>query len=561
MCENCRRLSDQVEDLSRLNEELQKKLQNQTAALVPPNDRLEFISQNMPALLEAFDHQRQFIVWNREAERVSGYKAEEIVGNPQAMELLYPDPEYRENQLREMVKRGHDFRDWEWQMTCKDGSVKTISWFNVSKHFPIPGWRSWAIGVDISERKKAEEALRESRELFRSAFNDSAVGMSIFDVQGRFLEVNARLCQLLGYTEPELLEKSVIDITHPEDQALTRRRMAERLEGKTPPPWLEKRYVHKDGREIWVGASSSLVYDREERPVYFVSHIQDLSERKRAEAALRVTQRQFSLFMNNLPGLAYIKDHTGKYLFANGYFEEIFHRPVRQIYGQTDSSLLPPEYLVQWQENEQKVLAEETPLAFTETTPGPDGPRYWLSSKFPIFQDQAPTLLGGISIDITYRVKTEQELETRRQELRLQAENLQALNTTLKVLLDQREQEKNQQLKDFLTTLERLVFPYLERLRATALDQNQRLFVDLLDANLKEISAPFAGRLSSLENKLTPMELEVADLLKRGKTTTEIASALHVSEATVSSHRSHIRDKLGLRHRKVNLKAYLRSMA
>ncbi|MBF0529470.1 MAG: PAS domain-containing protein, partial [Deltaproteobacteria bacterium] len=259
--------------------------------------------------------------------------------------------------------------------------------------------------------------------------------------------------------------------------------------------------------------------------------------------------------------LAYIKDQTGKYILANAYFEDVFQRPASRVVGLRDMDLLPPEQLAVWQEHDKQVLLKEIPLAFTETTPGPDGPRYWLSYKFPIYQDDAPTVLGGISVDITYRVKAEQELETQRQELRLQAENLQALNTTLKVLLDQRDQEKKQQITDMLATLERLVFPYLERLGATKLDQQQKLFVELLLSNLKEIATPFASRLSSLENKLTPMELEVADLLKRGKTTTEIAQALHVSEATVSSHRSHIRDKLGLRHGKVNLKAFLRSVS
>ncbi|MBF0529981.1 MAG: PAS domain S-box protein, partial [Deltaproteobacteria bacterium] len=152
-----RLLAEKMERLARIQAELQDKLETQDRELQERSGRLLFIGENMPVLLEAFDQQFNLIVWNREAERVSGYSAHEIVGNPKAMELLYPDQEYRENMRKEIEKRGHDFRDWEWRLTTKDGSVKTISWFNVSRHFPIPGWRSWAIGVDITERKAAEE--------------------------------------------------------------------------------------------------------------------------------------------------------------------------------------------------------------------------------------------------------------------------------------------------------------------------------------------------------------------------------------------------------------------
>jgi len=125
-------------------------------------ERLRLLVQNMPVMMAAFDSNRNIIAWNRECEQVTGYSADEMIGNPDAMALLYPDPTYRERMLAEWSNRGHQYRDWEWKVRCKDGTIKTVSWFNISRQFPIPGWDAWSIGVDVTERVSAENALRDA---------------------------------------------------------------------------------------------------------------------------------------------------------------------------------------------------------------------------------------------------------------------------------------------------------------------------------------------------------------------------------------------------------------
>jgi PAS domain S-box-containing protein len=133
------------------------RLHNTKARLAASEERLREIVQNMPVMLDAFDAERSIILWNRECERVTGYSANEVIGNPRAMELLYPDKAYREQMLAEWQSRGDDYLGWEWRLRAKDGTMKTVAWSNISKRFPIEGWVSWGIGVDVTEANRMRE--------------------------------------------------------------------------------------------------------------------------------------------------------------------------------------------------------------------------------------------------------------------------------------------------------------------------------------------------------------------------------------------------------------------
>ena len=138
-------------------------------ALRESEERLRQIVQNMPVMLDALDEDNRIQAWNRECERVTGYSAEEMIGASNVLEILYPDKEYLSRLLAEWAERGDEFYNWEMDLTCKDGTVRTVAWTNISERFPIPGWKSWAIGVDVSERKQAEEALRRERDKLQEA--------------------------------------------------------------------------------------------------------------------------------------------------------------------------------------------------------------------------------------------------------------------------------------------------------------------------------------------------------------------------------------------------------
>ncbi|GMV93541.1 MAG: hypothetical protein AMXMBFR82_33190 [Candidatus Hydrogenedentota bacterium] len=152
------------------------------SALRESEERLRSLLENMPVMMDAFDAEGTIIVWNRECERVTGYRSEEIVGNPRAIEMLYPDAANRERMFEEFDRLGSDFRDWEIQLTCKDGTLRTISWASISGLFPISGWAYWAVGMDVTERKLLEKQVLEI-----SAREQIRIGQDLHDRLGQLL--------------------------------------------------------------------------------------------------------------------------------------------------------------------------------------------------------------------------------------------------------------------------------------------------------------------------------------------------------------------------------------
>lgn len=144
--------------LAQLSDKLQE-CEERASAARQKYVTLRSILQHMPVMIDAFDARGLIVAWNQECERVTGYTAEEILGNPKAMEMLYPDTGYREQMVRQWRERGDDYYNWQWKMTAKDGSVKIVLWSNISAQFPIPGWRTWGIGVDITPRYEVQQQL------------------------------------------------------------------------------------------------------------------------------------------------------------------------------------------------------------------------------------------------------------------------------------------------------------------------------------------------------------------------------------------------------------------
>ena len=143
------------------------------------------------------------------------------------------------------------------------------------------------LNLHLAEQERISKALRETEEHFRNAFDYAAIGMALVSPQGAWLRVNRSLCNLLGYTEREMLESNFQGVTHPDDIGNDLANLYRLLQSETPTSQVEKRYVHRDGEVVWALNSVSLVRDGDGNPAHFIFQIQDITERKRAEAALQ----------------------------------------------------------------------------------------------------------------------------------------------------------------------------------------------------------------------------------------------------------------------------------
>ncbi len=139
----------------------------------------------------------------------------------------------------------------------------------------------------IAEQQRISKALLETEAHFRNAFDYAAIGMALVSPQGAWLRVNRSLCELVGYSEEELLRSNFQTITHADDVGNDLANLYRLIQGETPTCQVEKRYVHKLGQVVWAMNSVSLVHDSEDKPAHFIFQIQDISERKRAESALQ----------------------------------------------------------------------------------------------------------------------------------------------------------------------------------------------------------------------------------------------------------------------------------
>ncbi len=190
----------------------------------------------------------------------------------------------------------------------------------------------------------------------------------------------------------------------------------------------------------------------------------------------------------------------------------------------------------------------------------PDCPR-WFYMRVVLMAEDGPLRIIISHEDVTQLKLAEEALKENQKLLEDKNQSLNESNIALKVLIRQRENDKAEMEKKFLSNVKTLILPYIDKLRQGRLNEKDRTLVNILDDHLNEIISPLMQNLNNAGIMLTPQEIQVASLVKDGKTTSEIADILFISEATISFHRKNLRNKLGLKNRPANLRSFLLSMS
>ncbi len=198
---------------------------------------------------------------------------------------IYVNPAERDA-IGERLRREGQILDAEMHLKRKDGSALWVLLSLVPAGVDEKGQLYFGWVYDITERRQAEERLRVSETRFREAFDSAAHGMALVGLDGRWLRVNRVLCDIVGYSEGELLVTDFQSITHPDDLDADLGNVQDLLAGKIPRYQMEKRYIHKRGHVVWILLSVSLVRDAKDAPLYFISQIIDITEIKASREKL-----------------------------------------------------------------------------------------------------------------------------------------------------------------------------------------------------------------------------------------------------------------------------------
>ncbi|MCP4696394.1 MAG: PAS domain S-box protein [Gammaproteobacteria bacterium] len=185
------------EDVSEREQALRKLRDNE--------QRLRVLVENMPVMLNAYGKKGEFVMWNRQCEKVTGYNATEIIGNSDALKLLYPR---QDEHFPQRETRGQ----WETEITCKDGSLKTIAWTDASRQYPVSGWTRWLVGEDVTERVKIQQALSENNILLYSILDNLSLGVCVTNARQRVIYVNKAYCELYGYDIGKILNQCFTEV-------------------------------------------------------------------------------------------------------------------------------------------------------------------------------------------------------------------------------------------------------------------------------------------------------------------------------------------------------------
>ena len=271
-----------------------------------------------------------------------------------------------------------------------------------------------ATGDTRAKRKRAEETLRESEERFRSAFEHAAIGMALVRPDGRLYQVNPSFCQMLGYSEQELLATTWQALTHPDDIGVGADQVRRILGGESDSCQFEKRYHHKLGHAIWVVLSFSLVRDAEGNPLHFISQIQDITERKRAEDELRESEGRFRGILDGmLEEACAIICFDWRYLYVNDALARQGRRTKEEHLGHTMMEMYPGIEETEAFPHLRRCMEERIPQRLENEHTFPDGAKAW----FILSIQPVPEGIFTLSLNITDRKRAEEQLQRAREEL------------------------------------------------------------------------------------------------------------------------------------------------
>ncbi|WP_413160191.1 PAS domain S-box protein [Capilliphycus salinus ALCB114379] len=392
-------LKEREESYRHLSNELEQRVHERTEKLTQEiakyrcteiefkwkKDRLSALLSSNPAIIYSCHYQSYKVSFISENVRnILGYKPEEFLSDYNFWwSHVHPeDKTFLTIELEKILEQGY-YR-YEYRFRHQDGKYRwmrdEVKLIRDEAGNPVELIGYW---IEISERKEIEAALCESEQRFRVIFEQAEVGIIAVSPSGNFLLANPKFTEIVGYSVEELLTKTYQEITHPEDLPKDLALVEPILTGKIPRFSFEKRYICKDGSEIWVNLSGSLVRNPKGEPEYIISIIQDISERKKTEAILLDREAILSNLCENttlMMGVVELINHEIYHLWDNPAAAKLFGLGEQEMKNQSCRQLGIPENLIQlWIKHCNQTQENQKPARFEYLHKTPTG-EHWLSA-------------------------------------------------------------------------------------------------------------------------------------------------------------------------------------
>ena len=399
--------------------QMEEALRRSESALREQRNQLTVLLDHLPVMVFGVDHQGRYCLWNRECERILGYSRMEVLGRTRRdlYPSWYPEPCYREWVISQATS--HAYRDLETTITTRDGTPRICSWSNYSTQVHIPGLSVWGSGIDVTERKRVEAALRKANDRLALAVRGSNVGVWENDMAGGDLQSGRLLCinimEPLGYPDSTgaIDYQTVTAPIHADDLGPMERALRAYFAGESPDYSVEFRVRHRDGFYRWMLSRGVAVRDEAGRVVRFVGTRIDITERKQAEEALRESEERFrGTFENAGIGMAH-KDFAGRWLRFNEKLCAIVGYSREELMHRTFQDLTYPDDLPESVDHYNRLLRRElSSYSLEKRFVHKNGSIVWVHVALSFQRDGAgkPVYIIAMIQDISERKRLEAEL-------------------------------------------------------------------------------------------------------------------------------------------------------
>jgi len=377
--------------------------------------------------------------------------------------------------------------------------------------------------------------------------------------------VNKRASEIDGRPVRELVGRHMRETTHPDDYKTASQSYRKKLAGK-PVNKYRYRGIDKNGQTIWLEIiGMSILWEGRPAVLNFVT---DVTKQVEAEEALKTSERMLAEIVNFLPEPTFAIDTEGKIIIWNRAMEKMVGVKAANMLGKDHYEHALPFYgeripmLIDMVQKPNKKdfkrypsFKKEKNILYAEHSFQLNGETRWLSCKASPFYDHNNKLIGAIESmqDVTDSRNAVAELKNK-------SLHLEEANTALKVLLEYRKNDRSEIEEKIAGNVKTLIIPYLNKLKTTGLDTAQTVYVNILESHLEEIVSPFLTNMTMHQANLTPREIQIADLVKQGRSAKEIAQILNIAVHTANNYRKRLRKKFSLQHKDKNLRVHLLSL-